>query len=233
MFENKNTFTIVAKKGDVDGDGLSEKVYLTGTRTQDSPFVQNITLHIFQPLTETNVAIPLTSNAGYNPTLFLGPFIRPNQDDILIGIASGGSGGTMYYYIYSYRDNGFQLTFDYDKFNQSYQYQVNYKNDYKVELFSVINSEQYLIDLSLRDAEYLNEIYDEDGILKEPVEGFVNPLSGLFPVDFDGDGIYELLLYQKIAGRYNADSLGYVQTVLKWDLIQFTLWNQYVAVYGK
>jgi len=36
----------------------------------------------------------------------------------------------------------------------------------------------------------------------------------LYPVDFDGNQVYELLAYQKIAGRYNADALGYVLNTL-------------------
>lgn len=28
----------------------------------------------------------------------------------------------------------------------------------------------------------------------------------IYPVDFDSNKVYELLAYQKIAGRYNADS---------------------------
>ena len=77
-----------------------------------------------------------------------------------------------------------------------------------------------------------NEIYDKDGKLKAPISGFVNPLSGLYPVDFDSNGVYELLTFQKIAGQYNADSLGYVQNSLNWNGSVFSLYNQYVAIYG-
>jgi hypothetical protein len=89
-----------------------------------------------------------------------------------------------------------------------------------------------LIDISIRDAEYLNEIYDEKGKLKSPITGFVNPLSGLYPVDFDSNGVYEFLAYQKIAGRYNADSLGYVLNTLAWLDNRFVLQNQNVAIFG-
>ncbi len=64
------------------------------------------------------------------------------------------------------------------------------------------------------------------------IEGFVNPISGLYPVDFDSNGVYELLAYQKIAGRYNADAIGYVQNSLKWNNGIFTLYNQNVAIFG-
>jgi len=51
-------------------------------------------------------------------------------------------------------------------------------------------------------------------------------------VDFDSNKVYELLTYQKIAGRYNADSLGYVLNTLKWKDKIFALDIQYVAIFG-
>ncbi|MFA9422356.1 MAG: VCBS repeat-containing protein, partial [Sedimentibacter sp.] len=89
-----------------------------------------------------------------------------------------------------------------------------------------------IVDISLKDKDYLNEIYDENGKLKEPIKGFTNPLSGLYSVDFNSDGVYELLAYEKIAGRYNADSLGYVLNTLKWNNKKFVLDNQNVAIWG-
>jgi len=176
--------------------------------------------------------ISLKENAGYAPTLFLGDFTGDGVDDILIGIASGGSGGTMYYYIYSYINNIPRLLFDFNFYNEQFKYDVTYKDNYRVEFISTFNKQKYVIDLSLKGSEYLNEIYDKDGKLKEPIEGFVNPISGLYPIDFDSNGVYELLAYQKIAGRYNADAIGYVQNSLKWSNGMFALYNQNVAIFG-
>lgn len=218
--------------GDVNGDKVPDNVYLSGTKTPESPFIQNITLIIQDGRAGTFTSIPLSDNAGYNPTLFLGDFTGDGVEDILIGIASGGSGGIMYYYIYSFINNLAQLLFDFNVYNNQYQYTVTYLDNFKVEVISKINNAKYLIDISLRGADYLNEIYDVNGKLKSPISGFVNPLSGLYPVDFDSNKVYELLAFQKIAGRYNADSLGYVQNILKWNNNMFILDTQYVAVFG-
>ena len=51
-------------------------------------------------------------------------------------------------------------------------------------------------------------------------------------MDFDSNNVYELLAYQKIAGRYNADSLGYILNTLKWQGNRFVLDNQNVAIFG-
>ena len=94
------------------------------------------------------------------------------------------------------------------------------------------NNQKYIIDISNKEFDYLNEIYYENGKLKSSINGFVNPISGLYPVDFDSNKVYELLIYQKIAGRYNADSLGYVLNTLKWKKNIFDLDNQNVAIFG-
>lgn len=138
----------------------------------------------------------------------------------------------MYHYIYSFVGNTVRLLFDANVYNEQYQYEVTYQDNYKVKVVSKINNKKYIIDISARDADYLNEIYEQNGRLKSPITGFVNPLSGLYPVDFDANGVYELLAYQKVAGRYNADSLGYVLNTLGWSENRFVLQNQYVAVFG-
>jgi hypothetical protein len=219
-------------KGDVNGDGIPDNVYLTGVKSSDSPFTEDITLVIQSGMTGSFTSIPLTENAGYNPTLFLGDFTGDAVDDILISIATGGSGGIMYYYIYSFLNNTVRLMFDFDLFNEKYQYDVTFEDNYKVYVISKDNNKKYIIDISNKDADYLNEIYDDNGKLKNPIDGFVNPLSGLYPVDFNANKVYSLLAYQKIAGRYNADSLGYVMNTLEWKDNIFVLNNQNVAIFG-
>lgn len=219
-------------RGDVNGDRIPDNVYLTGRKTPDSPFIQNITLIIQDGMSGRFREIQLSENAGYNPTLFLGDFTGDGADDILISINSGGSGGIMYHYIYSFIDSVPRLLFDFNVYNDEYNYDVTYKDNYKVEFISKKNKEKYIIDITYKGADYLSEIYDVNGKLKQPISGFVNPLSGLYPVDFDSNGVYELLAYQKIAGRYNADSLGYVLNTLKWKDNRFGLDNQSVAIFG-
>ena len=69
--------------------------------------------------------------------------------------------------------------------------------------------------------------------MKEGIKGFVNPISGLYPIDFNRDGIYELMAVQKIAGRYNADAIGYVETDLKWNGRSFVAFRQEIGIFGE
>lgn len=219
-------------RGDVNGDKIPDNLYLTGTRTPSSPYIQNISLVIQDGRTGRYMRVPLTQNEGYNPRLFSGDFTGDSVKDIFISIDSGGSGAIMYHYIYSFINNAPKLIFDFEDYNSEYKYDINFMDNYKVEAASRKNNEIYIIDISLREKDYLNEIYDGNGKLKEPISGFVNPLSGLYPVDFNSDGVYELLAYQKIAGRYNADSLGYFLNTLKWKGTKFVLDNQNIAIWG-
>lgn len=238
MYKNYFRNTIIQPRivsfaqGDVTGDKVPDHVYLTGIITSGSPFIQNITLLVQDGRTGQLTSIPIRENVGYNPTIFLGDFTGNGVDDIFISIATGGSGATMYHYIYSFIDHKAHLLFDFNVYNEQYQYEVTYQDYYKVEIVSMINNKKYMIDISTKGSEYLNEIYDGNGILKRPISGFVNPLSGLYPVDFDSNKRYELLAYQKIAGRYNADSLGFVLNTLGWTDHRFVLKNQNVAILG-
>jgi hypothetical protein len=227
-----NPNIVVHVIGDVNGDRIPDNVFLTGIKTPMSPFIQNINLVVRDGRTGRTTSVPLSENAGYNPRLFLGDFNGDGVNDILIGIDSGGSGAIMYHYIYSFINNMPQLMFDFNVYNNEYKYDVTYEDNYKVEVTSEKNNAKYIIDISLKGRDYLDEIYDENGKLKDPISGFVNPLSGLYPVDFDSNGVYELLAYQKIAGRYNADSLGYFLNTLKWEDNRFVLNNQNIAIWG-
>ena len=82
--DNKTYPEIVAyARGDVNGDGMPDNIYLTGTKTAGSPFTQNITLVIQHEMGVGVTKIPLSDNAGYNPTLFLGDFTGDGVSDIL------------------------------------------------------------------------------------------------------------------------------------------------------
>jgi hypothetical protein len=228
-----NYYVVSFIRGDVTGDRIPDDIYLTGIRTHDSPFIQNITLAVRDARAGTYKSVTLPGeNSGYNPTLYLYDFTGDGVYDILISITSGGSGGITYYYIYSFVNNIPRIIFNHNIYNQEYQYEVTYRDGYKVEVISKNNNTRYILDISYKGTDYLSEIYYTNGKLKNPISGFVNPLSGLYPVDFDANRVYDLFAFQRIAGRYNADGLGFIQNILSWDGNRFVLERQYVAIFG-
>lgn len=219
--------------GDVTGDGVRDTVYLTGEKTEGSPFWENITLVILNGKTNTYDRIPLKENMGYNPTIFLGDFTGNHVDDIQVVIDTGGSGGTVYAYVFAFLDGKMNQIFDADSYNEHSKYEVNYQNHYKVTVTSSNPKKEYTLDLTYKGEEYLSEIYNKDGTLKEPIEGWVDPIGGLYPIDYARDGTYELLSYQEIAGRYHADGLGFVQNEWQWNGQEFVVNRQTMSIFGK
>ncbi|MBN8235885.1 VCBS repeat-containing protein [Halobacillus kuroshimensis] len=221
--------------GDVNGDSITDYVYLTGYQSTDSPYVTGITLIIQDGRTQQFYSIPLITNTGYQPRLFLGDFTGNGIDNILISMDSGGSGGFGYYYVYAFLNNQPSLLFNYETFDSLFTYTVTYQNDYKVNVTNETLALSFIIDLSNRSEDYLSEIYADDGTLLTPIQGSVSGLNQLYPVDFNGDGVYELFAFQRVIGRYNADGLGLIQTPLSWNGQQFTPFSnqQYLAVSGQ
>lgn len=231
--DSGNIYVLDFKREDINGDFIDDNIFLVGQKSFgiESPYVDNITLIVQDGKTNKFFTITPKQNSGYNSTLFLGDFTGDKKNDILISIDSGGSGGLAYYYIYSFIDNTFIKIFDYEEFDNKYNYKVTFVDFYQVIVLGS-NSQRYTIDIKYKGKEYLSEIYNSNGKLKEPIEGWVNPLGGLYPIDFDRDGVFELYAMQRIAGRYNADALGYVQTSLKWKETDFTPFFQTVGIFG-
>lgn len=222
--------------GDVNGDGTPDHVYLTAVKAEDpsSPYVTQITLNIQDRVTMRSVAIPMdhNGNAGYNPTLFLGDFTGDDVQDILITIDSGGSGAFTFDYIYSFVHNQAQKLFDFNQYNEQNQYTVTYLDQYRVKVVSPATGQTYLIDISNRGHDYLSQIYNADGTLKKPIQGWADGISGFYPVDIDRNGVYEARAYQQLSGLYHADSLGYMVNTLQWDGRKFGILQQWLGIFG-
>ncbi|MGE7922842.1 hypothetical protein ACQKND_06625 [Viridibacillus arvi] len=221
------------KRGDVTGDGLIDTVLLTAEKTEGSPYLKNITLVVFNEKTNFYEQIPLKENSGYNPTISLGDYTGNGVEDILVVIDSGGSGGIIFAYIFTYVNGEMRQVFDSDAYNELSKYEVNYLDNYKVSVTSSYPAKKYILDLTYKGKEYLSEIYNVDGTLKAPIQGWVDPISGFYPIDYARDGNYEFLAYQEIAGRYHADGLGYVETILKWNGQKFVPDRQTVSIFGE
>ena len=172
--DSGNVALLDMKQGDVTGDGIIDYVYLYGNKHDETEiFADHITLVIQDGRSNQISTIHLQKNAGYNAKLFLGDFSKDNILDILVSIESGGSGGYGIFYIYSFRNNIPRLLFDFEKYNNSYTFKVNYEDLYKVSVGSPSLDLLFTLDISYKGYDYLSQLYDENGKLKQPVKGEV------------------------------------------------------------
>lgn len=203
------------KQGDVNGDGYMDNVYLYGIKHDESgTFADQITLVIQDGLSNQTSTI--------DPMIFLGDFSKDNIWDILVSIESGGSGNYGFFYIYSFNNNIPRLLFDFEKYNNDYTFNVNYKDLYKVSVGSPSHDKLFTLDISYKGFDYLSQLYDENGKLKQPVKGEVLAATALYPIVTNGKSMsFDLLVFQRIIGTSNSDTLGYVENLLTWNGTQF------------
>ncbi|WP_347552510.1 VCBS repeat-containing protein [Pseudalkalibacillus hwajinpoensis] len=221
------------KVGDVTGDGIPDRVVITGVKPygSESPFVDEVILTIRNGST-SDASFALPGSSGYNPTLYLGDFTGNKVNEILVRSDSGGSGGITYDFLYSYLNQSLRLLFDQQGFYNAFTYSVNYLDYYQAKVENQTLKNTYIVSLLYKGEEYLSEIYDEDGKLKQPVRGDVLPPGGVYPIDLQRDGIDELLVYQRVIGRYNADGLGFLSTPIQWQGNQFVPMYQTLCIFG-
>jgi hypothetical protein len=137
---------------------------------------------------------------------------------IKVDIDSGGSGGYLYSYIFSFRDNHLRELFDFERYNNVYRYRADYADFYKVYIGNAELNKLLVLDISTKGYEYLAEYFDENGRLIHPAAGEVLSLGGLFPIEADEkQSRFDLLAVQRVIGASNADTLGYVANLLRWN----------------
>ena len=211
------------KQGDVTNDGIMDYVYLFGSKNDETEFyTDHITLLIQDGRTNHISTVNFQYNAGYNARLFLGDFSKDNVLDILVSIDSGGSGGYGYFYIYSFKNNIPRQMFDVEKYNQDHLFDVNYEDSYKVRVESPQLDTLFTIDISNKGYDYLSQYYDENGKLKQPVQGGALALGVLYPIVTNNKEFsYDLLAFQRIIGTTNSDTLGTIENLLTWNGAQF------------
>ncbi|NOU92698.1 VCBS repeat-containing protein [Paenibacillus sp. LMG 31456] len=221
---SNNLFVLDMKQADVTGDGILDNVYLYGNKPdgQSGLFADHITLVIQDGYSKNRTTVNLPNNAGYNSRLFLGDFDKDTIADILVTIDSGGSGGYISSYIYSFRNKVLRKLFDVEQFNSHFKFNVNYEDYYKVSVGSPQLDVLFTLDISNKGYDYLSQYYNEDGKLKTPTKGEVLALGALYPIVTDEKSMsYDLLALQRIIGTFNADTLGYVENLLTWGGTHF------------
>ena len=104
-----------------------------------------------------------------------------DRADVLIALETGSSGAIGLYSVIAYQNGAYQTVFDSEQYARQMRYRVRYLDQYAVRAESENTGMAYFIDLAGKDSDYLAQLYDENGRLKREQEGFVDPVSLLYP----------------------------------------------------
>ena len=104
--------TITQARGDVTGDGIPDRVWLSGYQETEGGMWQGIQLRIQDGASCRETRLSLPEDTGYNPRLTLCPLTGRDRLDILTSVDSGGSGGTGYYTVFDGLKRGFRRLFE-------------------------------------------------------------------------------------------------------------------------
>ena len=220
--------TITQARGDVTGDGIPDRVWLSGYQETPGGLWQGIQLRIQDGASCRETRLSLPEDTGFNPRLTLCPLTGRNGLDILTSVDSGGSGGTGYYTVFGWLNRGFRRLFETAAYNAAYQYDITYTDDYAERVYSRANQAEYR--LCLRNPEALATLYDGEGKLAAPRQAMADPLGLLVPLTRQGNGCCELLAAQELSGLFHADRLGTMFNLLRWNGLRFALASQYLGL---
>lgn len=214
----QNIYILDKQFGDVNGDKIPDTVYLVGEKNEN-PFYENIKVIVQDGRTMQRYTIALYPNysMAYSPWLFLGSFTNSNVEEIMVNLPVGGSGVLTYYYVILFNNNKAEYILCPEEFMaliQTLGIEVVYMDYYKVLVKSNKLNQSYILDVSSRKEVYEGTVYNKDGKLIKPLEGFMIYQPHLYPIKFDGSVPYKLEAQQDIAGTSHADKLGYV--VIYW-----------------
>lgn len=202
---------VMSAYGYVVSDVRESEISLYATYRDKEIYAENTRIVVRDRAThELQLTITPRLNGGYMPSVLLLPFLDNGLDQIYYSADSGGSGGYGYYYIYGAAAGEESVLFDFEAYSAQHVYTADYADGYRVLVTD--GKESGYLDISLRDPDYLNALY-RDGVLIKPVAAEVGGVNTAFPYYNRTQGIWQLNLWQKITGLYQADGLGYVSSL--------------------
>ena len=216
MISSQNVWaleTVVIKEvyGNLVSPNSCEKVVLKGQKDKDSFYFSNVWIEIYDKNDKQLGVIAPKEKGGYEPDVIVENFTDNGTSQIFYAASSGGSGGFGYYYVYDFSACVQTTLFDFAEFSKNNRLEGKYLDCFRAQ---VSNSDggRYLIDLSDREKQYKNSIWQENGKLIKPIDVNVSGVNAVFPYYSHYGEICKLKVYRRVTGLYNADLLGYVLT---------------------
>jgi hypothetical protein len=212
------------KIGDLNGDGILDRVSVYGNRLSGSDFIHSIIIEVEGGPTGWYKADMITELNGYHPTLFLGDFTKDHSNDILFQMdmmfnsMDSNDKGEYGVSIIRMKEGNIETIFTSDRYNTEYSFLVEYNDLFKISILSVKVNKLFFLDISDKDYDYLSQFYHENGELIKPVHGKVLKAEAFIPViNNEKEYSYDLLAIHRIVGGTGSDTLGYINNLLSWD----------------
>ncbi len=212
------------KLGDINGDGLIDRIRIYGDKSLASDLIHNIIIEV-EGVPEDWLKIDMiTELNGYNPTLFLGDFTKDQRYDILFQLdkmfnsMKASDQGEYGVFIITFKNNNINTIFASDRYNSEYLFVVEYVDLFKVRILSKRLNKMFFLDISDKGFDYLYKYYYADGKLIKPIHGLILKAEAFIPVVSNKkENFYDLLAVHRIVGMNEIDTLGYIQNLLSWD----------------
>jgi hypothetical protein len=213
LYENGEL--LVSKEKDVTGDGIPDKIAISGIPYDaKSQFQKKMFITVNSP--PDFLKVPL--EGGYNPSLFFADFNGDHVCDVFAQADTGGSGGTVKGYTFSFKGGRVKESSVPPPVSAGGEFLDGY-----LAKITLKNHKPVIMDVSSRKQEYERLGIYQKGRLNEPAELLIDTYSSLKIIKVSGNkkGIRGI---QRISGAYHADALAEVisdwgYTNGKWQMI--------------
>lgn len=222
------TYIEAIRNADLNNDGIMDAVIVYGNKEKKEDWYSDqIQVATIDGKTQSVKVSALKDFSGYEPSIrAVADFTGDGKPEVFIGADTGGSGGYSSYAIIDFNQNKPMNLLTPD-ISEGLSIKGQYLDDFKAALSLVETKERFLVDLSARKASYIERgIYDTEGkflgigkesglAMPNEIEGY--PFGSLEAIDWDGDGISELVGIQRLIGVDNTERLSEVTSRLRYE----------------
>lgn len=226
---------------DLDGNGTVEEITILASHEPELDYPHQKLLVSIQREDGTNSNALVSEDFVYGFTCTLADLDGEEGAELIIHMCvaiSGGAGGYTNK-IYTYRAGEVAEIFsDYDTKNNLFDtgFTGVFVEDWQLRVANKYT--KYSAYFSLKgteESEYFSELYTNDGkILSDKYEMMCDSFYIFEPVDYDGDGVYEIDIEQYTSMRGHADGQGYALSILKyypenkeWKIVKSSFVQEY------
>lgn len=218
-------------QADVTGDGVDDSILLVGhPHSDDSQFCTSHDVVVYDGVTGDRITMVLGgTSGGYPGTLFVGRIDGDSALDVVVAIPSGGSGGITNPFVVSFQGGKPRFLGDPQALARGAQLDAHGLDHFKVRITDSERGRQFILGLpgpgsiSGPELDYYGGIYSKSGKLIQPLDIDIDDVGALEIVSTPGEGLNELVTYQKIWAVAHANSIGSVRTVWRWTGRQFAI----------